>query len=220
MSFEGFDLAALALLDELPAMTSDDYATHKAALAAGVTKPGLGLITEVADELDADLTVAPRSSVSPLHRDLRFAPEEAARYKDHLLLTTWEGADKKTSPMFWIRVDAHRAGFASGIGFKPAVRERWRAAVGGSAGEELASTLDDLVADRGAEVAGDQVKKVPAPFDPNHPRADLLRHTGFQVRFVDDLPTSVSSADFVGWCVERLSTLLPVHRWLRERLID
>ncbi|MFW2332173.1 DUF2461 family protein [Ilumatobacter sp.] len=220
MSFDGFDPAALALLDDLPAMTADDYARHKASLAAGVTKPGLALITDVADALGADLTVVPRSSVSPLHRDLRFAPEGAARYKDHLLLTTWEGADKKTSPMFWIRVDAHRAGFASGIGFTPAVRERWRAAVGAAAGEELAAMLDGLVADRDADVAGDRVKKVPAPFDPDHPRADLLRHTGFQVRFVDDLPASVSSTEFVDWCAERLSALMPVHQWLLAQLID
>lgn len=220
MSFDGFDPGALALLDDLPAMTADDSARHKAVLAAGVTKPGSALITEVADELDVDLTVAARSSVSPLHRDLRFVPEGSARYKDHLLLTTWEGADKRSSPMFWIRVDAHRAGFASGIGFTPAVRERWRASVGGPAGEGLATGLDGLVVERDADVAGDQVRNVPAPFDSDHPRADLLRHTGFQVRFVDDLPASVSSPGFVDWCAERLSALLPVHHWLREQLID
>ena len=220
MSFDGFDPAALALLDDLPAMTAAEYASHQATLAVGVTKPGLALITEVSEEIDGDLTVVPRSSVSPLHRDLRFAPDGAARYKDHLLLTTWEGADKKTSPMFWIRVDAHRAGFASGIGFTPAVRERWRAAIGGSAGEQLAAMLDGLVAERDADIAGDQVKKVPAPFDAEHPRADLLRHTGFQVRFVDDLPDSVGSPEFIEWCVERLATLLPVHRWLLAQLID
>jgi len=220
MSFAGFDPVALAMLDDLPAMTSEEYAGHKEALAAGVSKPGLALITDVADSLGAELTVVPRSSVSPLHRDLRFAPEGAARFKDHLLLTTWEGADKKTSPVFWIRVDARRAGFASGIGFTPAVRERWRAAVGGVAGEELAAVLDGLVADREADVAGDQVKKVPAPFDADHPRADLLRHTGFQVRYIDDLPASVSSPEFVEWCAERLSALMPVHQWLLAQLID
>ncbi len=220
MSFDGFDPAALALLDELPTMTAEQYTSHKATLAAGVTKPGLALITEVSEEIDGDLTVVPRSSVSPLHRDLRFAPDGAPRYKDHLLLTTWEGADKKASPTFWVRVDARRAGFASGIGFSPAVRDRWRIAVGGAAGEQLASVLDGLVAERGAEIAGDQVKKVPAPFDTDHPRADLLRRTGFQVRFVDDLPASIGSPGFVEWCVERLATLLPVHRWLLAQLID
>jgi hypothetical protein len=66
-------------------------------------------------------------------------------------------------------------------------------------------------------VAGDQVKKVPAPYDADHPRADLLRHTGFQVRFVEDLP-DVTDPDFAGWCAERLDGLLPVHRWLVDHL--
>jgi hypothetical protein len=220
MSFTGFDPAALALLDRLPEMSVEEYAASKPLLASGVTKPGAALIADVADRLGADLTVQPRSSVSPLHRDLRFAPEGAARYKDHLLLTTWEGIDKKTAPMFWIRVDATRAGFASGIVFTPAVRDRWRAAVGGTAGEALADDLAVLTRQRHAEVAGDQVKKVPTPFDAGHPRADLLRRTGFQVRFVDDLPDSVRSRDFADWCVDRLSALLPVHRWLIANLID
>jgi uncharacterized protein (DUF2461 family) len=217
MTFTGFDADAVDLLDRLPAMDADEYARHKAQLASGVVQPGGDLIATVAARLDADLTVAARSSVSPLHRDLRFAPAGAARYKHHLLLTTWEGADKKTSPMFWIRVDAHRAGLASGIGFTPAVRERWRAAVGGRVGEALATSLDRLVAERSAEVAGDQVKKVPSPFDTDHPRADLLRHTGFQVRFIEDLP-DVTRPEFADWCVERLDELLPIHRWLVTHL--
>ncbi len=219
MSFTGFDPAAIALLDRLPGMTSDEYAAHKGELSAGVTRPGAALIATVADRLDADLTATPRSSVSPLHRDLRFAPEGAARYKDHLLLTTWEGADKKASPMFWLRVDATRVGYASGIGFTPVIRERWRAAVGGDAGAALDAELDRLRSERAAAVAGDQVKKVPAPFDADHPRADLLRHTGFQVRFVEPLPDSVGTPGFAEWCTDRLAALLPVHRWLTTNLI-
>lgn len=119
--------------------------------------------------------------------------------------------------MFWIRVDSSRVGFASGIGFTPAVRERWRRAVGGDAGAALALELDEL--ERAAEVAGDQVKKVPAPFAADHPRADLLRRTGFQVRFIDDLPDSVGTPDFADWCVDRLAALLPVHRWLIANLV-
>lgn len=219
MSFTGFDPAAVALLADLPDMSADEYGAHKTTLVDGLTKPGAALIADVAERLDADLTVVPRSSVSPLHRDLRFAPEGAARYKDHLLLTTWEGADKKTSPMFWIRIDAERVGFASGIGFTPPVRERWRTAIGGETGADLAVTLEALAGGRGAEVAGDQVKKVPSPFDPDHPRANLLRHTGFQVRFIDPLPRSIDSPDFVDWCADRLDALLPVHHWLVAHLI-
>lgn len=218
MSFNGFDPAAVALLARLPDMSADQYAGHKSSLAEGLTKPGVALIADVAGQLDAELTVVPRSSVSPLHRDLRFASEGSPRYKDHLLLTTWEGADKKTSPMFWIRVDAERAGFASGIGFTPAVRERWRDRVGGDGGAVLTAELDRLASTHAAEVVGDQVKKVPPPFDGDHPRADLLRRTGFQVRFVEPLPPSFSTPSFVDWCAERLGALLPVHRWLVDNV--
>lgn len=219
MSFDGFDPAAVALLARLPDMTADEYAEHKQILTVGVIRPGAALVADVAARLDADLTVVPRSSVSPLHRDLRFATDGAPRYKDHLLLTTWEGADKKSSPMFWIRVDAQRAGFASGVGFTPAIRERWRDRVGGTTGAALAAELDRLVVARAADVAGDQVKNVPTPFDADHPRADLLRHTGFQVRFVEPLPTSIGNGEFVDWCAERLDALLPVHRWLVENVV-
>ena len=142
MSFTGFDPEAVALLDRLPDMTAEEYADHKAILTAGVTEPGRASIIEVAQLLDADLTVAPRSPVSPLHRDLRFAPAGAARYKDHLLLTTWQGRAMGESPM--CRIDATRAGFASGIGFTPAIRARWRERVGGESGVTLAKELEVL----------------------------------------------------------------------------
>ena len=62
------------------------------------------------------------------------------------------------------------------------------------------------------------VKRVPAPFDADHPRADLLRMTGFQVRFIEPLPDTIGSPDFAGWCADRLADLLPVHRWLLANL--
>ena len=122
--------------------------------------------------------------------------------------------------MFWVRLDTERAGFASGIGFTPTVRERWRAAVGAAAGEELADELDVLIAGRGVEVAGDQVKRVPAPFEDAHPRADLIRRTGFRVCCAEPLPASVDTPGFADWCTGRLEVLLTVHRWRLANLTD
>ena len=220
MRFERFDPAAVALLAELPGWDADTYAANKEVLSAGVVTPGRALIGQLAADLEAELTVTARGSVSPLHRDLRFAPPDTPRYKDHLLLTTWQGDDKKTAPMLWLRIDASRAGFASGIGFTPAIRERWREAIGGPAGAALADELERLVRERHAEVAGDRVKRVPAPFPPDHPRADLLRATGFQVRFTEPLPAELDGAPFLDWCREGLAAVLPVHHWLVANLTD
>lgn len=214
MSFVRFDPAALALLAELPTWDAERYGQHRADLADGVTGPGRDLITDLALRLDPELTVTPRGSVSPLHRDLRFAPPGSPRYKDHLLLTAWRGEDKRTAPTLWLRIGAERAGFASGVGFTPAIRQRWREAVADESGALLAAELTRLSAERGAEVAGDRLKRVPAPHPADHPRAELLRATGFQVRFTDELPDELTGEDFVAWCQRRFDALLPVHRWL------
>ena len=214
MSFAGFDPAAIALLDEMPGWDAARYAESKALLAAGLSKPGLALIGELAGRLDPNLTVVPRSSVSPLHTDLRFAKVGAPRYKDHLLLTTWAGADKRESPTLWIRIAADAAGFASGMALVGVERERWRQAVAAEEGAALAEALDRLARGRGAEVAGDALARTPPPWSDAHPRADLLRRTGIQVRFIEPLPDSVASPGFADWCLARLEALMPVHRWL------
>lgn len=144
MSFTGFDASAIALLRELPGGDAETCAARKASFNSGVVEPGAELIETVAEMLDAELIIVRRSSVSCLHRDLRFAGKDAARYKDHLLLTTWSGPEKKFAATLWIRVDADHVGFASGMAFDPKRRERWRAAVGGAAGAKLAGAIEKV----------------------------------------------------------------------------
>jgi hypothetical protein len=67
-------------------------------------------------------------------------------------------------------------------------------------------------------VAGDVVQRVPAPWSDDHPRAELLRKTGFQVRFQLPLPRDAERPPFVPWCAERLNELIPAHRWLVKHL--
>ncbi len=221
MTFSGFDPRAVALLAKLPQLDEAQYGEARELLAEGLRAPGVALIEAVADALDAALTVDRRRSVSPLHRDLRFAAPGTPRYKDHLLVTAWQGPDKKTAPTLWIRVDAESVGFASGVAFTPQIRARWREAVGGQPGEALAEHIAALTkAHRRHEfdVAGDQVKRVPKPWDESHPRADLLRLTGFQARFREPLPAAIAKPAFAGWCAKRLNDLLPVHAWLVAEL--
>ena len=211
MKFAGFERSALQQLERLPSFDAAGYARHREALNRGLILSARTLIEEVAAALDAPLTTA-RGSVSPLHTDLRFTPAGAPRYKDHLLLTAWHGPDKKTGPTLWIRIDSSSVGFASGLAFTPAIRERWRAAVGGARGARFASQLDGLRtrhARHEVEVAGDTLRRVPPPWTDEHPRAELLRKTGFQVRFRVPLPREVERPEFAAWCAERLNELLP-----------
>ena len=62
------------------------------------------------------------------------------------------------------------------------------------------------------------MQRVPKPWPADHPRAELLRRTGFQVRFYEALPKCVHGAGFLRWCTRRLEELLPIHRWLVAEL--
>ena len=219
--FHGFDREALALLPQLPSFDGVRYTQSRPLLASGLREPAVALIQSVASALDPALTVDRRGSVSPLHNDLRFAKADTPRYKDHLLLTAWQGDNKKIAPTLWIRIDASSAGFASGVNFSPQIRDRWREAVGDKRGAKLAKLLLDLEKKykrHGFEVAGPELKRVPKPWDENHPRAALLRKNGFQVRLLQPLSKRVDKPSFAGWCAEHLSALLPVHRWLVQAL--
>jgi Conserved hypothetical protein (DUF2461) len=222
MTFRGFDPRSLQLLESLPALSAAEYEKLKPNLTAGLVEPAGAFIEEVAASLDEPLTVVPRSSVSPLHADLRFAKPGAPRYKDHLLLTAWQGPDKKASPILWIRLDSVSVGFASGAALLGNQREQFRASVAGARGKALDAALATLRrkhARHALEVAGEQLKKVPRPWSDDHERAELLRLTSFQVRFREAAPRSIAQPGFVAWCAERLEQLMPVHRWLVRELL-
>lgn len=222
MTFRGFDPKSLRLLETLPTLSAAEYETLKPNLAAGIVEPAGAFIEEVAASLDEPLTVVRRSSVSPLHADLRFAKPGAPRYKNHLLLTVWRGPDKKTSPNLWIRLGSTSVGFASGAALLGNQREQFRGAVAGARGKALDAALTTLRrhhARHAFEVAGEQLKNVPRPWSDDHERADLLRLTSFQVRFQEAAPRVVAQPGFVAWCAERLQELMPVHRWLVRELL-
>ncbi|MBL4637210.1 MAG: DUF2461 family protein [Kofleriaceae bacterium] len=206
---------------DLPDFDKSRYEEERTHIAAGLREPGLALIENIASAIDPDLRVDRRSSVSPLHRDLRFAKVGTPRYKDHLLLTTWHGRDRKTAPMLWIRIDSKSVGFASGIAFTPKIRDAWRQAIAGASGASFAKQLAALRKThktKELEIVGDGLKRVPKPWSDDHVRADLLRFTGFQIRFQESLPAAVGKSTFSGWCEKRLRDILPVHRWLVTEL--
>jgi uncharacterized protein (DUF2461 family) len=222
LTFQGFDRKAVELLRTLPGLSAEAYAAQRELLTEGLLKPGAELIETLAKHLDVagtgTGTAAMRCSVSPLHTDLRFAPAGSPRYKEHLLLTAWHGPDKKTGVTLWVRIDADTVGFASGVGFTPEARDRWRRGVASEAGQVLVEALNQLEEahrDHRFELLGELLKRPPPPWDEQHPRAALLRRAAFQLRFREALPGElVARPELAAWCAQRLEKLLPVHRWL------
>lgn len=221
-AFEGFSMAARDLLRELPTRDKAWFDAHRTVHDSEVAEPAKAFVEAVTEALQRDLSPAiegvPKvnGSIAPIHRDIRFSADKTP-YKDHLLLKWWEGPDRKTAPTLHIRFGADDVGFATGA-MLPSL-DAWQALVDAEAtGAPLATAIERLVAETGAEVAGADYKRVPKPYLADHPRGDLLRHKWLQVRWPQPLPASVEGAAFAPWCAQQLTRGAAVHRWLVEHL--
>jgi uncharacterized protein (DUF2461 family) len=222
--FTGFDGDALTTLRALPGWTKQDRAAHQGDydhLVETTKRFALAMGDRIRETVSDTVVVEPKinGSISPFNRDLRFAEDRSRPYKDHLMVNFWDGADKKSSPTLRVRVTPTHTGFGAGLVFSKATLDRWRRAVAGDPGADLATALEALeAAHPSLDRPGPDLKRVPADLDPEHPREGLLRHKALHVRWEEPNPASIGSAAFVEWCGERLEDLGPVHRWLVSSL--
>lgn len=226
MAFDGFSKTGMSFLTELGQNDKAWFDANRAIYDEHVVPAAKGFVTAMGEYLRDNISDAieaqPKTngSIAPINNDLRFSPD-ASPYKDHLMFRFWEGPVKKTSAMLMVRVHpTDGIGFASGMNFGDV--QMWRAAVDSDdSGTALAHAIDAIVADTKADVVGQGLKNVPKPFDPEHPRGDLLRHKGLQVRFIQKpgrgvLHKSSFVDDFAG---PRLLKLADLHNWLVANLV-
>ena len=222
--FTGYSDSARQLLSELPTYDKDRFASLKKRWNAEVLDQTKAFVSAAVpalrERISPTIDGAPKvnGSISPINNDLRFSPDKPP-YKDHLLITFWDGPSKKTAPVLHARIASDDIGFATGAVFADGLLERWKELVDADAtGVPLASAIDDLVATKSADVVGQGVKRVPKPYDPDHPRGELLKHKWLQVRWSEPAPAAIGSSEFPEWFAERLSVTRDVHCWLRDHL--
>lgn len=220
-TFAGFPKSGLDFLTALGDKDKAWFDDNRKVYDTDVVVPAKDFVSAMgealADSISDAIEAQPKTngSIAPINNDLRFSPD-ASPYKDHLMFRFWEGPTKKTAPTLFVRMSPNDGvGFASGVNIADV--DRWRTAIDKD-GARFASDLASLVKTTKAEVVGEGLKRVPKPYPDDHPRADLLRHKGFQVRWVKPVPKSIASASFVGWCVGELERAADVHMWLVEQL--
>lgn len=222
MTFSGFSQAALDLLQDLPGRDKAWFTANRAAYDRELANPSRALVEAVTTALQRgqfpEIVGLPKvnGSIAPIHRDIRFSPDKTL-YKDHLFFKWWEGPVKQTAPTLYLHLDSETVGFATGM-VLPSLDE-WRSRIDhGPSGTALAEALAALIARTDAEVVGADYQRVPKPYPADHPRADLLRHKWFQVRWMLPIPDHIDSPAFAPWCAEQLSLGGDVHRWLVANL--
>ncbi len=145
----------------------------------------------------------------------RYSPDKT-HYKTNLGIIFWEGAGKKSeNPGFYFHVAPYGCGFFCGMyGFDKPALEAYRSAVADDQlGAELVEVLD-VIHTSGYKIGGEHYKRVPRSFDPNHPRADLLKYNALYASIMDLDPELITQPDFMQVAFDHWQKMASLHHWL------
>ncbi len=170
-AFEGFPPEALRFFEQLTADNTKSFWTeHKALYDQSVRAPMVALTDELAR------TYGPFTIFRP-NRDVRFSKDKTP-YKTNI------AASAETEGGASVYVSFSAEGLYAGTGYYSFAKdqlERYRHAV---AADGTGSALEKLVAaarKKGYDVHGQHLKVAPRGYPKDHPRVELLRHTGLYV---------------------------------------
>jgi uncharacterized protein (TIGR02453 family) len=193
------------------AANRDRYEVHARAAMQRFITDVAGPLRRVSRHFVAD----PRGnggSMFRIHRDLRFSSDPSP-YKTNIgAHLRHEQARDAHAPGFYLHVEPGNAFFGAGTWLPPtpvltAIRTRIVA-------HPAAWTRAVHTAERGGlTLEGEQLKRAPRGFDPDHPRSDDLRRKSFVLVAPLDEPT-VTGDDLLGAFSELMGAARPFVRFL------
>ena len=187
----------------------DWFESHKPTFKADIEAP-LKLLTDLFAEDLARLTgTSHAGKVGRIYRDVRFSKDKSP-YNTHVH-AYWMQAAGEAGLGWLFHIDEGGARLMPGLhALDPEGLTRYRAAVDRD-GDALQAAIDAGRA-AGADLVDfddSTLKKVPKPYDPDHPHADLLRRKQIGL----GAALSTDQGDLMPAMVARLQTLLPFWRW-------
>jgi uncharacterized protein (TIGR02453 family) len=220
--FTGFSPKTVAFFSGLAKNNNREwFERHRDVYNNEVMTPAKSFVTALGSRLK---TVSPRivavpkvnKSIFRINRDTRFSPDKSP-YKTNLGLYFWEGPrPRMESAGFYVHLEPPDLWLGGGMYMFPdRFIDRYRKAViDPQRGADLAKILKAALAVKEFTLGGAHYKRVPAGYDPGHPRAGLLLHNGLHISDEGPVPEEFYSAKFVEYCFERFKRLVPLHRWI------
>ena len=193
------------------------FNANKARYERVYKQPGEAFTAELRPRLEKLAGVKLGGRVFRIHRDVRFSKDKSP-YNTHLHLGFQhdrQGAEPRRRGGFYFGIDTTAVTLGVGaFDFAPADLDKYRKAVADDhEGGELAGILARL----GARQHDADLKRVPAPYPADHPRAELLKRKGLNV-WLDVDPAGAASPDFPDEVMAHFERLDAVNVWLTEVL--
>ena len=223
--FAGFPRDAMGFWHELASeMNREWFLDNKQRYEDTWVTPMTELLTAVSAKLAPAYPkmklAAPK--VMRINRDVRFSKDKAP-YK------TWIGAslrlgdhkqpmDGVTALYLHFGIDEEFAGSGRYV-FEDAVLAKWRKKVADkTTGPEIAKLVASLGKAGYDTHSYEKLQRVPKPFAPDHPRAELLKMKGLVVEFPETPKGIIHKPAFVDWLVTHAKAAAPMNRWLKKHL--
>jgi len=157
-----------------------------------------------------------------IQRDTRFSPDKSP-YKTHVAahmpIHPIVG-ERWYTPSLYLHFGLDDSIFAVGTwqvdkDLLPLLRQRF---ADDRWGGRLQKLLDGLLKEGYVTHAHEELKRVPAPYPQDHPRAELLKHKGLSVS-VPEIPEELMPGpELLDWMSERMHKAAPVANWLEDAL--
>ena len=194
------------------------FQAHKGEYVEGWEQPMQALLDESVRALDRaypDCELEP-PKIFRIYRDVRFAKDKSP-YKTHIGgYLPMLGKNPMGSPTaLYVQVGTETFAGAGQYSMDGPSLAKYRAAVlEAKRGAELGRMLGKREAKGYSVSAMETRKKVPKGVDPEHPRAELLKHKGLVLMFPAPPKGLIAKRTFLEWTVTHAKAVAPVVRWL------
>ncbi|MEP5151710.1 TIGR02453 family protein [Planktotalea sp.] len=159
--------------------TREWFKENKSRYDNGLKASALELLDSIAPKLSDLLEQPVNTKLFRAHRDVRFSKDKTP-YSLHLHML-WAPQGNGTQPVYFFGIAEDYVTAGAGImGFDKTQQADWRAWVSEREGAAFQNKIDALTS-QGASLREPELKRVPSPFDKDHPQADLLRRKSFTI---------------------------------------
>jgi uncharacterized protein (TIGR02453 family) len=223
-TFDGFPEEGLQFLRDIEVNNNKEwFQENRETFDAALMAPAQEFVAALGSRLQElnpaivfDTRTDGRGVLMRFYRDTRFSKDKSP-YKTNIAGIFTDGQGKKTErPAFGFHMGADTMELMVGMFTfsKPQLTAYREAVANAASGEELVEILRALGEAGDYHLAGEHYKRVPAGYEADHPRADLLRYAGFYT-YPAALPEQyLNNPELVEACMDHFKTMAPVYEWL------
>ena len=192
----------------------DWFAAHRAQYEDLIKHPANAFANTMATALEAENGTHFRSKILRIYRDQRFSNDKRP-YNTHVRIL-FTSKDDGADPGYFFSLEPDELILGAGtFRYEKGDLDRFRQRVAGEEGEEL-ERIAAALEQGGMRLSDPDLKRVPAPYRGDHPRAGLLRRKGLTA-WIDALDCSTAyGTEAIDACMDGFRKLAPLYDWLAK----